>query len=1813
MDSNSKSHRALRLNSIAREAGVVLDTTQTILTPQQTPSFKGPDDETRADAVLIQLKIEGSSGKSQSKGLRRFSARGSRAVFTYDDLYAALTRVVSDNGLAGVVEVLLGRFSVVDGNINLARRTSVGMIQRIRNTESSEQRGRLIHVATGIGRDDLVQLLAPLADQSSLDQALHIAIEQKNLPCMETLLRHGANSALFEDTFIDSAKHGDAKLLSLFLRARLRVSDECITRSLLPATMSGSLDSVLLLVRAGAKSDPDCKAFMHAIEMDRLDLTAAIVSSPNPPPGISLNAALESIFSTTTSPASRIPMVEVLLCGGPTGNAANEGLFKAILLANFDLIQLLLSHKVDINYDGAAAVGHAIQRNRGDIVGLLLQDQSLTPENASDLVRHIPRTSQPSDKSTILSKLLVNGATGTYCNELLVTVAEQNDLETAQLLVSYGRDQNTPVCSVDYNAARCLQVAVGRNHVEMVKLLALEGGPTKFSLATAFSSIPPNLSKNDHFLIVQTLLRGGAQGPEVNDALNAAVSGHHKSPRLVELLVQFGAVVTDETLFACVLHGAVEILEILTTGNVTPQCCAEAITIAVKVHSGGVRFRIVKLLIGPATSAGLDVPQIAGAVIEILQNCPEDAKLLTLLCRDGKSNVNHNNGLAVVLATKQTDPVILDIVLRSEGSAPFSATIEQGLQCAIDLPLTDLSRRVKVEALLRRIKPQDAMNQALIKEIESAKITKDLSVIAILLAAGADINSYNAKALSLAVGDAAIMDLILSKRPSQKGLSTAFSTAMNLQDPVRHIMCEKLLKAGAAGEVISSGLCAIAREGPAALPMMKLLLPHADVNFKDGRVFRLVVQKVFSDALDLLLCSQLTLPSPATKAVALQEALKLQNQDDRLKITQRLLKLAISGPVISDALIAAVNIGDFELVDLLLQSGASVEHRNGAAIHSSASSGHHAILKLLVDKKPTLSTLTSGFGGASAIKSQPDTYFLVLDTLLKAGMRGEAIDAALVDAVKGGDRNQRIAGLLFASGASLEWQDGEALTIATQAGSIKTLKMLLERSVPQNILARSWRTALKLPRDQRWKIMEMLLQAGKAIDGHVSKTLTAATKESPSDRKLIKLLLDAGAFDRGESMVSAARSLDLRTLTLLANSPKAPDFISTAFKNATSTGLLWQSATGLAIVELMLKKGASGDAVGEALYQAVERSASGADILAGDFLEVLLRYGADANYQRGLVLQRATLQVDIELIGKLLPSANVESKAMSMPYLFSSGANKVNVQRALEAFSDSLSGEARDEVVLFKHPDVELEPILFQALAIFPRDTTILRTLLDIGYNPNQWQICGDEESSEPWPILCWALDQPEKKISSAVIEIMIDEGANINFRSKSGITPLTLAIRNQRADIVLKLLTKGAKATEPDAEGITPLNLAGSLTNTDIMGYILQAGAETDDGSLHDVARQLRCDAMRALIQNGHEVDYPSDRHEGRSALAELCLRAMDNSPSSAKLEDAIQCLIVNDANIREVSYCGKTIFHYALDSSDPVTILAVLLKMMWKFVNEDVFLFTDSKYTYSLTKYVEKGLFGGPQHQKQELLQILRNKRAKDRFWANSIDDLQPDDYCNGPPHIEAEVLLRKSRLKRQAEQREDVQRLLELKRVAVIGEVEIMNLMTEAEIGRERQKGLVERELLTEKANTQMQLDITADVQRDKMLKQKYLREEGHKRQLRDIQVSTQRAITAEESEKERARSVMQIEFMEKRTQIENAAMRERAEIENNGTRTRLAIEGGAFQEHERVMVKQHERELARIKMQKQLVAGQTTLAGTFQGTGLNQRQIGFITEA
>ena len=1153
------------------------------------------------------------------------------------------------------------------------------------------------------------------------------------------------------------------------LRTNKRVSVNCISQALLPATIHGSLVAVSLLVRAGADLNYDnASALMAAVETSRVDLAVSILSGQIPPCGEAVDKALDSIFSTP-SPALKQAhlLIEVLLCSSPVGNAANEGLFKATMLANTDMMKLLLSYNVDINYSSASAVGSTIKRNRRDLLDILLQDQSLNPSLASALVRQIPPTSQPMDRAAMLSKLLVNGATGPHCNELLIAAAKQNDMETAQLLVFYGRDGNAPVCSVDYNAAHCLQVAVATDNVPMVKLLALNGQPSAYSLQKAFAALPASLSRDNYYLMVQTLLRAGAAGSEVSAALHAAVISQHKSPRLVQLFVEKQTQITEQTLFAAVSQGLVDILAILLSGTVSAAICSAAIPIAIKKHTTAVRYRIIQLLLGPAKSSGEDVPEISQAMIDILQHSPEDKKLLHLLCHEGKANINFKKGFPIVLAIKNQDPALLDIVLQSQGGLPTAATIETAMKCAIELPASDLHRRHKIETLLRRPKPQGAINATLLQEVNTViTLKQDPSVIQVLLDAGADVNADNGAVLCCAINDAAITDMILSKRPNQATIAAAFPPPTKFLGDERYTIYEKLLRAGAQGDKVDKAFCAIIKEGPPALPVLKLLFPHSDINFKDGRALRMAVRQVFMEGIDLLLTPGTILPSPVTKISSFNEAMQIKTRTDRHAIVTKLLAAVHPGKVaISEALIAVVNSPDIQMVETLLRSGASVEHKGGLVIRNAASSGEIEVLKLLVagelSSKPTLSTLTSGFGGALTLKeTNKEAHFLTLYILLEGGMRGETVDLALVDAAKEGEPSNELVKMLLKYGASVEYNNGEALDISIKSASFGIMKLLLAKQLSQSVLQRAYCSTSSLQKDHRLQAIDMLLTAGKAIDKHISKTLIIATEETPADRNLVKLLLKHDVFDEGQSLIHAAKTLDLRTLTLLLNSSKASQYLSTAFKEVVKIGNIWNSETGYAVVELMLKRGASGDAVGEALYHVAEKCLPGSESLSTKFLEILLQYGGDVNYQHGLSLQRATMQANFPLVYKLLPHANPESKAMALPYLFTCTDDKAIVLETIRAFVESCHDGGQTLDVGFTHPDTSLEPVIFTALDRFPRDTEILKALLNMGYPPHQWKLyssTGAESELEPWPVLSWAINQPQKKVSSKCIEMLID------------------------------------------------------------------------------------------------------------------------------------------------------------------------------------------------------------------------------------------------------------------------------------------------------------------------------------------------------------------------------------------------------------------------------------------------------------------------
>jgi ankyrin repeat protein len=97
------------------------------------------------------------------------------------------------------------------------------------------------------------------------------------------------------------------------------------------------------------------------------------------------------------------------------------------------------------------------------------------------------------------------------------------------------------------------------------------------------------------------------------------------------------------------------------------------------------------------------------------------------------------------------------------------------------------------------------------------------------------------------------------------------------------------------------------------------------------------------------------------------------------------------------------------------------------------------------------------------------------------------------------------------------------------------------------------------------------------------------------------------------------------------------------------------------------------------------------------------------------------------------------------------------------------------------------------------------------------------------------ALIEPDELLAEAtrngvadrdVVELMLQQGADIDHQTKEGVTPLILAIKKGERLLVKRLILYGADVNKPGKDGEMPLAIANSLGNDSIIRLLRQNGA---------------------------------------------------------------------------------------------------------------------------------------------------------------------------------------------------------------------------------------------------------------------------------------------------------------------------------------------------------------------------------------------------
>ncbi|RYO75600.1 hypothetical protein DL766_009698 [Monosporascus sp. MC13-8B] len=1797
--------------------------------PDQPRSYRTNNDEQYAEELLKrQRMVEPQNEKSKGGLSRAFTTK--KRSWEHKEVYSALVNHIANQGSPGVAEALISKLNLAGGGFITPQKSRSNLLSRRKSVDLAERR-QVLQAAVRNGQVEMVEVLLPYADSLSLDTALPIAIRNQNARILELLIRYGASAAQTADgqeAFREAcAAGGRPDLVALVLSSDGRPPASWVSQSMVQAARSGCLRTVAHLSQSTADGNHDnAAALKAAIGMGRKDLVLAILLGYKPPMQPGINEAFAQLMNhQNINPNEKISMAEILLCAGAEGDTIARALVQASATYFLDMVHLLVSYGASIEYEDAIAIRRAVSEGKVDLVKVLLNGKStLSPSHASECVRLLPKRLRFEERHSLLDLLLRKGASGPPLDEALVDAAEAGDAEAVRLLLSpffpgakTTGDQNLrrvsqttvferhEIASTDYKGGLALHVAVREVNASVAGIILACKPPSPQVLAQVFSGTR-DLPPGDRYQITELFLKAGLSGAPLHSALENAVKEQppNRDEKLIHLFLSYNADVNfngGHSISTAIAHNDCELLEKLLNRKLTFDVAAKAIPRAMDVSDETVRLRMITLLLqAGAAQAGSEV---SAAVITTIQSAPTDKQLLAILLQQGNADVNFAGGSAVAHAVQHPDPIILNMVIGM--GQPSNESLKTGLRATGQLPSSPMKTN-KLDVILRRTKPKEIITGLVIEEVKMLVKTRpsdrDFTSLKLLLENRADINANNAEALGRAVAAAnmQLVDILFSAKPSPNSLALAMPQALRIRDPKdRLIFAQKIVDAGIPASESNRALVFAVQTHTDDIPLLDTLLSHADT--KDGQVLTEAITKERQDIVELILQKK-RFPVDALND-GFSRAVKWTNRTQRSLCCSRLLEAGAAGDVVSNALLTAAADGDLEFGKMLVQNGANAEHKGGQAVVEACRSGAADVLKMLLagDKKVGQQTLQRGFQAATEV-GDLEKRAKIFKLLLQMGVAGEVVDAQLVSAVRFGGSGEDLLKLLLEYGASPDYNAGEAVDKATRSAFLGSLEMLLgivdvggcQRKPSHSTLARAIDACWDLIRDTRFTVMEWVFEAGKPVPDALHSALNRVMKEEEPEERLIRLLVANGAslVENGcQTLIDATRTLQPSAFARLLESNVTATDASVIFEGAFGAqdiGTLL-SERGHEIAKCLLEKGASGNGLNQALITVLNPKRVSTGDIANRFLELLVRYGADVNHNHGEALQSAASQGRADLLGILLEEKpSVEALTLAFPRIFDANVSEDELHELITLFTDHKDGQHQVDV-MFVYPGSA--PIVFRALSEFPRSTKILQALLDVGFYHEQmttYRVMPEVEEDEPVTLLLWALLQSQKKISSAVINLLIEKGAKVDFETRvSRVTPLMVAIQNRRQDLVKSLLLAGAQVDVQDATGRSPLSMAAAIggeLGVVMMSNLLAAGASRNDGSLHNAARELNLQAMQVLVEYNHDPDFPSPLHEGRSALGELCLHAAGVGEITAmrekQMEKAINFLIQSGSDISLQSN-GKSVLLLALESADPLATTKVLLRThMWKFVNKPFNLYTDGKFTYSPTVYVERVLPASDH--KPELQALLRHNRCADVYYANSGP--QPDGAKGLPVHLEAEEQERRARLARLRDEDEDHARALRRAR----------------ELAAARQKMLADQAELEEAARRRaLASELSAVEQRRRADEDAFNAALRQQRARQAAELSHREAIA-------RADDVGHRRLLEHERELGSERVGNAAQLSSLRLRER--------EEAERFDRAADARFRQRVAEQRRLVESQNALAASLSsasgGPGLNRRQVGFI---
>jgi ankyrin repeat protein len=955
--------------------------------------------------------------------------------------------------------------------------------------------------------------------------------------------------------------------------------------------------------------------------------------------------------------------------------------------------------------------------------------------------------------------------------------------------------------------------------------------------------------------------------------------------------------------------------------------------------------------------------------------------IVSLLIGNGADpNFNGATALSMAIASREYRLCVALVA----GSIPLTVVSLQALfEVVMNMQQTPLETHQYLQLLLCCGLPPSS--PGLPGLLVAATKRNDTNISLLLIQYGVSTALNNAECLRHAISHLNwdLADSILNE-PLSATHASAVLASLPLTTPKsdRFRIVGALVQHGASGPPLARWLIKAVEESD--FPLMDLLLrAGAPLESGNSRALHSAVARKDLKSLQTLL--QNTQPSPQSLSDIFPLLRQGHSPAERLETARVLLQHGARGPEVDQALVDATadtsNSRDLALITELVRHGANVNHNGGKAVSIAVTQADMSILHLLCESKPATSSTSAALPLAFDANGQRhSSTSQMIELLLKGGIEEGPALAALKIAVRGGPENLDIINRLIVANSRLL---GPAFQYAIALKSVR-------KKVP---------------------IISSLLKLG-VTQGAIDEALAAETRHvvDNTDFVVLSVLLEKGAsvnFNDGEALSTgvASGNYALAKLLLHGKEPPSRANITKAMRALFNAPSMLKTTANqgdqLEIVRELLTRGVEQPAIDSALRTILD--VANAESNTEGLVDLLLHHQANVNTADGTCFVFAANRNDFAIFNKLV--ANSPEFSTIVPLLLASKLNEEVVVKAIQACFDH--GCTSDDLRIGTQ-GIFKKPSLFLAIREYPRSEALVKLLLNHGCNPDITAngIINKTVGEESLPILVWALAQPQKMISSAVIIALLGAGASPTRPAPiSEVVPIGIAARNGREDIVQELLNRGADASARDKWNRSALFYASRTSVTSIV-QLLSAHALNDDGSLHEAARCLHVDNATILIKQGHNPNFPSRFHSGRHALGELCLNAeVTNGAQLSKARQLIRMLISNGANPEFRARNERSTVILALDNPHCALELteALLETEVWQHLSDEAHMYRDaSGLWYSPIKYVELVPSPSRARCKTELIELLQDKGCTPRFYSEHPE--QPDGAIGMPAPIAA-----------------------------------------------------------------------------------------------------------------------------------------------------------------------------------------------------------------